>query len=222
MGPGGRRTTLAVAAGALVLALTGCGTEAVPVAPRGVDDLQIPTPSPQPGDFVATVDNPWLALSTDTPHTYRDGDETRTVELTGETVDVAGVATAVVHTEEADRHGQTSAAYDELLAQDRAGNVWLFGRLVDSGDLRPWQAGEDGAQAGLLMPARPRRGDGFAVAEARGADQDRALVTSYDGSTLTFTVTSELRPGLDTTLTYERGTGLVEEDGPLDDWVLEP
>ena len=38
----------------------GCGTASEPSPPSGVDELTIPTPSVDPGDFVERIDNPWL------------------------------------------------------------------------------------------------------------------------------------------------------------------
>ena len=38
--------------------------------PTGVDELVIPTPSPDPADFVAVVDNPWLPLEPGRTWTY--------------------------------------------------------------------------------------------------------------------------------------------------------
>ena len=43
--------------------LAGCGVgEPRSIDPPGVDELEIPTPSPDPADFVRAIDNPWLPL----------------------------------------------------------------------------------------------------------------------------------------------------------------
>ncbi len=48
----------------LVLAvLAGCGSAPKEIDPTGVDGLVIPTPDPDPTDFVEGVDNRYLPLS---------------------------------------------------------------------------------------------------------------------------------------------------------------
>ena len=64
----------------------------------------------------------------------------------------------------------------DYFAQDRRGNVWWFGREGE------WLAGEDGAQAGLAMPATPRLGDGWRAAYEAGVVDVRMTVTSRDQS----------------------------------------
>ncbi len=54
---------------AALTVLTGCGSASVSSPPSGVDELVIPTPSPDPDDFVAAVDNPWFPLE---PGTHLD------------------------------------------------------------------------------------------------------------------------------------------------------
>lgn len=184
-----------VALGLLVL-LTACGTASDPSPPTGVDQLVVPTPSPDPDDFVADVDNPWFPLQPGTTWTYdvADGDGSSSLTVTVEPgPEIGGVATTA-------RIGATTDWY----AQDEDGNVWWFGREG------AWQAEENGAEAGLAMPADPRVGDGYRTAYAEGVAEDRATVESVDGDELVVEVRSDLEPGATTTLTYERGTGPVE------------
>ena len=234
MGPRRRRTTLAAALVVAVTSLSGCGSEPPASPPSGVDGLTIPDPTPVAADFVPDVTNPWLALGPGARWEYTsDADRTRLVTVEHERVAVQGIATTVVHTEVYGHGNAPTDVRDDLYAQDRAGNVWLLGQRVLVGDGQSWQAGVDGAQAGLAMAAVPRRGDGYAVADARGADEDRAIVLSLDASTSTATgtyehallveYTSELDPGAVVRRTYARGVGLVTEDGvqgTLEHWQL--
>ena len=224
MGLRRRRTPLATLLLALTVAVGGCGGSPPPSPPSGVDGLTIPTPSPASGDFVRTVSNPWLGLADGARWQYSSSEGgRRLVTVSDEHPVVAGVTTTVVHTEEYGRGTQPTSVRDDLYAQDRAGNVWLFGERVLVGEGRSWQAGTDGAQAGLAMAAVPRRGDGYAVADARGADEDRAVVLSTDASTATpvatyhagvlVQYTSVMDPGVEIRRTYARGVGLVAEDG---------
>ena len=214
--------------------VSGCGSEPPPAPPSGVDGLTIPLPTPDPGQFVRRVTNPWLALAPGARWAYTsEVGDTRLVSVGEETTEVQGVTTTVVHTVERTPGERPRTVRDDLYAQDRAGNVWLFGQQVLRGDGLSWQAGVDGAQAGLAMAAVPRRGDGYAVADARGADEDRAIVLSLDASAATpagtydhallVEYTSVLDPGSVVRRTYARGVGLVAEvgmQGVLGQWEL--
>jgi hypothetical protein len=208
-----RAVTGALAVLALAPVLVGCA-DAVQVGPSGVDELTIPTPSPDPGDFVTRVDNPWLPLtpgsSLDYDLTGAAGSGRRTVTVETGTYDVDGVATTPVRTD-----GPGEASYTDYFAQDRAGNVWWFGRAG------VWQAGVAGARAGLAMPATPRVGDGFRLALQDGVVEDRAEVESVDGTVraptfgtlrdlVVLDVSSDLVPGTVEQRFYARGLGLVE------------
>ena len=157
-----RNPARSLVAALAVLALAGCGSASEPSDPAGVDALVIPTPDPDPADFVDHVDNPWFPLEPSTTRRY-DGPSassvsiSTTVEPGGE---VDGVPTTVLV-----RTVRGEAPVRDHYAQDRAGNVWWFGRDGE------WAAGVDGAEAGLLMPARPRVGDGYRTVLAPGFDE---------------------------------------------------
>lgn len=153
----------AVAAGLVVLTASGCGGigQPAPYDSQGIDGLVIPTPSPDPEDFAAEIDNPWLPLAPGTTWRYdvtADGATIGSIvaEALTDTTDVAGlVATGVRTTTVIDGENETTTRF---FAQDDDGNVWWVGE--DTGDVT-WRAGEDGARAGLAMPAGPRLGDGW-------------------------------------------------------------
>ncbi|MFC6344343.1 hypothetical protein ACFP8W_20335, partial [Nocardioides hankookensis] len=63
-------TVRALVAIALALSLAACGSASVSSPPSGIDELTIPTPSPDPHDFVDGVDNPWLPLPPGRTWTY--------------------------------------------------------------------------------------------------------------------------------------------------------
>lgn len=205
------RALLLAAVLAVAPALAGCGTASSPSPPAGVDELTIPTPSPDPGDFVAEVDNPWLPLPVGDTWVYSVTDAegphrlTVTVERGPE---VAGVATTSrVSTE-------PSGTVTDWFAQDEEGNVWWFGREG------VWRAGEDGAEAGVAMLARPRIGDGYRMGYEEGVVEDTARVTALDGEAdvaagsyddlVMLEQQSHLRPGAVAELAYARGVGLVQ------------
>jgi hypothetical protein len=212
-----------VLAASLAVVLTGCSAagEANPekVGPRGVDELTIPTPSPDPADFVASVDNPWLPLEPGRTWTY-DVSASRATRLEVRVEDapqtVAGVACVVVHTTATDATGRVVRESDAYLAQDGRGNVWLFG---EQGPDRSWRAGDGGAEAGLAMPAEPRVGDGYAAERAPDVADDATVLsvdseTTVPAGTFADTLVIETRAGVGdpdvTRRTYAEGTGLVE------------
>jgi hypothetical protein len=210
----------AAAAVGLALACSGCGAGSADSPPTGVDELTIPTPSPDPADFVHGVDNPWLALVPGRTWRYEvtgasEGILVVTVE--DSTHDVAGVATTAV--------ARTEPSGDQVVdyyAQDREGNVWWFGREGQ------WLAGQDGAGAGLAMPATPRLGDGWRAAYDAGVVDVRATVATTDQAVTTpagrydhlvaLDVSDSLDQDSSRRVFYERGVGAVEEistDGPI-------
>src|SRR3954454_22647507 len=118
----------------LVPVLGGCGSASVSSPPSGVDELTIPTPSPDARDFGAVVDNPWLTLPAGRTWTYDVVDVGGGHPLTVTVApgpEVEGVSTtARVSTES----GETTT---DWFAQDTDGNVWWF---VREGE---WTAGAD-------------------------------------------------------------------------------
>lgn len=225
-----RRAAVAASLTGLVVALTtGCGGAPVKVGPEGVDGLVIPTPSPDPADFDNPVDNPYFPLPAGEVWHYTrygantGGDETvrvldgrRTVDRVA-TVRVSDVVTA--------RSGRVVASFERWYAQDEAGNVWWFGQRVTghpgpgSTATRSWRAGVDGAEAGLVMPAVPRVGDGFVQGSAPGAMAARSTVQTAGLSVgvpgrdvapgVVVRDQSPLLPGRLVESTYARGFGLV-------------
>jgi hypothetical protein len=194
----------------LVVAAGGCGTASPDSPPSGVDQLQIPTPSPDPRDFVRGIDNPWLALEPGRTWRYTvtgTTPGTLVVSVEDTTYDVAGVATTPVT-----RTEPTGAEVVDYYAEDRGGNVWWFGREGE------WLAGEDGAQAGLAMPATPRLGDGWRAAFDPDDVDVRITVETRDRNLVGVDITNPLESGASRRASYERGVGLVEEvstSGPV-------
>lgn len=242
MAPSRRLRPLLPGAGVLLCCLlAGCGGAPLEVDPGGVDGLVVPTPSPDPSDFVTAIDNPYLPLRPGSEWVYEvTGTEigtnpgtsagtstgTLTVTVTDRTRDVAGVTATVVHDVRTDADGEVVEEGYDWFAQDRDGNVWYLGEDTTAYDRRgrpdtggSWEAGVDGARAGLAMPATPRLGDGYRQEYAPGEAEDRATVLSLDGvrdvggvlhdELVVIEVTTPLEPGLVQRRYHASGTGLV-------------
>ncbi len=209
---------------------TGCGVgEPRSIDPAGVDGLEIPTASPDAADFVREIDNPYLPLTPGNVWRYEvtaGGEVTETIEVrvTTETREVAGVVTTVVHDVVTDASGQVIEDTYDWYAQDTRGNVWYFGEDTTAYDDGvpstdgSWEAGVDGARAGLAMAARPRVGDGYQQELREGVAEDRAEVLSLDETRGEWTGlletldTTPLEPGLEEHKFYAEGLGLVLEE----------
>lgn len=185
-------TTRGLAALVAALTLAACGASPAPLGPTGIDQLTIPTPSPDPADFTPDVTNTWFPLPPGTSWTYRrytlGGSGVVVATALPGTRRIAGVATRPVRWVAV--HGaRTTPLAVRWYAQDTAGNVWWFGqRLSPSGGgldalaTRSWQAGRNGAWAGLIMAASPRMGDGYLNAYQRGVVERRSTVLSLDAT----------------------------------------
>ncbi|HEX5860485.1 MAG TPA: hypothetical protein VFY58_01495 [Nocardioides sp.] len=229
------RLLLLALATALPLLLAGCGSAPQKSPPTGVDGLEIPTPSPDPDDFVQGVDNPFLPLRPGNRWVYESSGpdpEVITVTVTDDTRVVQGVTTTVVHDVVEDADGRVVEDTHDWFAQDAAGNVWYFGEETTEYDDRgrpdhsgSWEAGVDGAQAGVAMLAEPRVGDGYQQESYPGEAEDVGKVLSlneavnvpfgsYSG-VLQTEDTTPLEPGLVEHKYYAPGVGLLLEETML-------
>lgn len=228
-----RRTTVAALSllGALPL-LAACGSAPETIAPSGVDGLEIPTPKPNPEDFVDRIDNPYLPLVPGSVWKYRttssDGNETNIVTVTDQTREVAGVTATVVHDVARDARGKIIEDTWDWYAQDAAGNVWYFGEDTaeyENGEVSSrngsWEAGVDGAQPGIIMPAEPAVGLAYRQEFYAGQAEDQAEVVELGatadtpaGSYRDVLVTEDwtpLEPDIAERKFYAPGVGLVME-----------
>jgi hypothetical protein len=125
--------------------------------------------------------------------------------------------------------GRLAERTTDWYAQDVRGNVWYFGEataeLDRSGHVTStegsWQAGRDGAQAGIYMTARPRVGQSRRQEFYEGHAEDRFAVLTLRASVSVPYVSSNralltkewtpLEPGTLDHKYYVRGIGQVKE-----------
>ena len=187
-------TRLVVVAAAVVLGATACsggspsagGADAAGL-PRGSDPVRL-----DPAAFTVDVTNRYWPLEPGRRRVYESTDADGTaqhveVSVLDETYRVAaGIEARVVH----DVVMQDGVLFEDTrdyYAQDADGNVWYLGEQTTEyppgeppSTEGSWEAGVDGAQPGIAVPAHPR--PGLTYREEYLADQaeDRAVVLSTD------------------------------------------
>lgn len=142
-------------------------------------------PAIDPADFVAQIDNPLFPLVPGTEYTYEGDGETVKYVVTTETKQILGVTCVVVH-DTAYVDGEVIEDTFDWFAQDKDGNVWYFGedtKEYEGGKVTStegsWQAGVDGAQAGIVMHAtQPAAGVAYRQEYLACEAEDMAEVTS--------------------------------------------
>ncbi len=225
------RTVAARVLAGLALAATASGCAGIgqpaPYDSPGINGLVVPTPSPDAADFVAVVDNPWFPLEPGESQRFdvtADGADVGFLETTvlDRATDIGGLeATGVVTAADIDGTKDISTRY---YAQDTAGNVWIVG-ADDGGPGRgDWRAGQDGAEAGLAMPADPRLGDGWLTYVVPGLARASTTIEAQSQQMVQLLRTGNpnlRRNEADTTTrtVHEKGVGLVSVEDLDDGWT---
>jgi predicted small lipoprotein YifL len=175
-----------MAIAAALAALAGCGGSGGTSLPQGGEPVEL-----DPADFTSEIDNPWMPFRTGSRSVYRETDQEgaeQRVEVTvlDETREVMGIETRIVHDVVTEDGELVEDTYD-WYAQDADGNVWYFGEETQEfEDGKPsttagsWEAGVDGAQPGILVPAEPEVGMTYRQEYYEGEAEDAAEVLSLD------------------------------------------
>jgi len=142
--------------------------------------------------WVSGLSNPYLAFQVGRVFNYRavtlEGTETTLIEVTNETKTIQGVVTTIVH-DRVSLNGSLIEDTFDWYAQDTEGNVWYFGEDskqiqngVVIGTQGSWEAGVNGAVAGIVMLANPKVGVRYQQEFAAGVAEDMARVQSLSRS----------------------------------------
>ena len=209
------------AQGGIATAATACpGT-----LPQGSDPVTL-----DPADFVARIDNPYLPFPRGAKWVYRETDprgssQKVTVTVTTHSKRILGIAATVVHDVVTEKGHLVENTFD-WYAQDTCGNVWYLGentKEYENGKVvstaGSWEAGVDGAQPGVVMPADRQVGLSYRQEYYAGEAEDRGEVLSveeqvevplghYTGAMLTKDLTP-LEPRVVEYKLYARGIGEV-------------
>lgn len=154
-------------------------------------DAAIPT-LPQARDFVTQIDNKYFPLRPGTTFLFRGMQEGKprrvSVFVTHKTKTILGIRATVV-LDQVIVGGKPEEKTFDWYAQDKRGNVWYLGEsssdYVKGKWVRSdgsWEAGVDGAKAGLVMKANPPLGVTYRQEYYAGHAEDMAKVLSRNKS----------------------------------------
>ena len=155
--------------------------------PQGSEPVKL-----DPADFTTRIDNPYWPMAPGDRWVYRETDEEGTesrveVTVTDRTKRIANGVEARVVRDVVTQDGELAEVTDDWYAQDGAGNVWYLGEDTaeyENGKVKTrsgsFEAGVDGAQPGIIMPADPRDGMAYRQEYYEGEAEDRAEVLSTE------------------------------------------
>jgi hypothetical protein len=144
-----------------------------------------------PADFTGPIDNPYWPMAPGSKWVYNEIDADGTelvveVTVTNETKTILGIDAVVVH-DVVTEDGEVKEDTFDWYAQDDDGNVWYLGedtKEYEGGEVvsteGSWEAGVDGAQPGVIMPAEPYVGLIYRQEYLEGEAEDHAEVLSLD------------------------------------------
>jgi hypothetical protein len=176
----------------LVALLAGCGGDGekqgqantgAQALPQGSEPVEL-----DPADFSADIDNRYWPMKPGTRWTYREIDEEGNqlevvVTATSETKRIANGVTARVVRDTVTEDAEVVEDTFDWYAQDKQGNVWYLGENTaefENGELTTragsFEAGVDGAQPGIIMPADPVDGMRFRQEYYAGEAEDNGEI----------------------------------------------
>jgi hypothetical protein len=170
--------------------LSACGgddTSGAQTLPQGSEPVNL-----EPADFTTQIDNPYWPMAPGSRWIYRETDAEGAklrveVTVTDKTKKIAnGVEARVVH-DLVTEGGQPVENTFDWYAQDSDGNVWYLGedtKEYENGKVTStagsWEAGVDGAQPGIAIPADPQPGLAYRQEYYAGEAEDNGEIVSLD------------------------------------------
>jgi hypothetical protein len=195
--------------------------------PQGSEPVSL-----DPAQFVGVaLDNPYWPMAPGSRWVYRETDAEGTeqqveVTVTDRTKDIDGILATEVH-DLVTENGEPVEDTLDWYAQDTLGNLWYLGedtKEYENGKVvsteGSWEAGVDGAQAGIILPADPQVGQAYRQEYYAGQAEDAAEILALDrhvevpfGTFDNVLETSDftpLEPDVQEHKFYARGVGPVE------------
>jgi len=152
--------------------------------PRGSEPVTL-----EPSEFTTEIDNPYFPIVPGTRRVFRETDAEGAVRrvvvtVTNKTKTIMGIEARVVHDVVTEDGQVTEDTYD-WYAQDSDGSLWYLGedtKEYEDGKLKStegsWEAGVDGAQPGIIVPANPKPGLTYREEYYAGHAEDGAEILS--------------------------------------------
>jgi hypothetical protein len=167
----------------------GAGGSVAPGAdlPQGSEPVKL-----DPAQFTTEIDNPYWPMKPGSrwvfTETGGDGSEQKVVvTVTDRTKTIANGVEARVVRDVVSENGEPVEITDDWYAQDADGNIWYLGEKTAeyrNGEVTTragsFEAGVDGAQAGVVIPADPQPGMSYRQEYLEGEAEDQASVLSID------------------------------------------
>jgi hypothetical protein len=167
-------------------AQSGTGSSSHGHLPQGSKPVNL-----DPKNFTIRIDNPYWPMVPGTRWIYRETDQegaeqTVVVTVSNQTKKIAnGITARVVRDTVTSNDGKLIEDTFDWYAQDKAGNIWYLGEDTaefENGKLKTkagsFQAGVDGAQPGVIMPANPKDGMHYRQEYYKGEAEDNGEVLS--------------------------------------------
>lgn len=204
--------------------------------PQGSDVVDL-----DPADFTTDIDNPYWPMQPGNTWVYVERNpggpvQDVVVEVLAETKMIANGVEARVVRDTVTEDGVPVEITDDWYAQDSEGNIWYLGESVTNyedgvaaGTEGSFEAGVDGAEAGIVMPAKPKPGMEYRQEYYEGEAEDNGAVVTvgeekvgvpfgfFDKRVLMTRDTSTIEPKVQELKFFAPGVGpllSVHLDGP--------
>jgi hypothetical protein len=184
------RTAIGIAALVALTALGACGADdstTTTALPQGSEPAAL-----DPEQFTTEIDNPYWPMKPGSRWVYRETDTTGTaqrvvVTVTDRTKQIANGVEARVVRDVVSESGEPVEVTDDYYAEDADGNIWYLGENTAeyengrvSSRAGSFEAGVDGAEAGIALPANPQPGLAYRQEYYAGEAEDRGEVLGVD------------------------------------------
>jgi hypothetical protein len=189
-----RTLTIATASVLAAVAIGACGDDdgngdqtAGSDLPQGSEPVEL-----NPADFTTEIDNPYWPMGVGSRWVYDEIDEEGKVlkvevTVTDRTKQIANGVEARVVRDIVSEDGEPVEVTDDWYAQDAEGNIWYLGEDTaeyENGKVvtraGSFEAGVDGAQPGVIMPANPQDGMTYRQEYYAGEAEDEGEILSLN------------------------------------------
>jgi hypothetical protein len=185
-----RTSRFSLTAVLLAAFVTACGSddESATTLPQGSEPFEL-----NADDFVDGIDNRFWPMAPGSRWVYREtdgegGEQRVEVTVTDRKKTILGIEATVVHDVVTEDGGLVEDTFD-WYGQDKDGNIWYLGeetKEYENGKVvsteGSWEAGVDGAQAGIMIPGDPEVGQSYRQEYYAGEAEDNGEVLSVDAT----------------------------------------